>query len=182
MNRAVHRDAGYLVAGLTLLYAVSGVAVNHRAEWNPSWNLTPETRRFADAYQRKYGAAPGILRTPERAVVERGVEVARLLLGAHLVDAGHQGLDGRDDLVEAVAQRVVVLAAHLLDAGWHPTGGHRVEGGADLAEDPGDVPRHEHAHREDGRGDEDDGDGDGPARAAGGGGGALAVRPSASPS
>ena len=47
MNRAVHRDAGYLVAGLTLLYAVSGVAVNHRAEWNPSWNLTPETRRFA---------------------------------------------------------------------------------------------------------------------------------------
>jgi hypothetical protein len=45
-NRAVHRDAGYLVAGLTLLYAISGVAVNHRADWNPSWRIAPETRRF----------------------------------------------------------------------------------------------------------------------------------------
>jgi len=46
-NRAVHRDAGYLVAGLTLLYALSGVAVNHRADWNPSWRIAPETRSFA---------------------------------------------------------------------------------------------------------------------------------------
>jgi len=47
VNRAVHRDAGYLVAGLTLLYAISGVAVNHRADWNPSWKVEPELRRFA---------------------------------------------------------------------------------------------------------------------------------------
>ena len=46
VNRAVHRDAGYLVAGLTLLYAISGVAVNHRADWNPSWSIAPETLRF----------------------------------------------------------------------------------------------------------------------------------------
>ncbi len=47
VNRAVHRDAGYLVAGLTLVYAISGVAVNHRADWNPSWKVEPEARRFA---------------------------------------------------------------------------------------------------------------------------------------
>ena len=47
LNRAVHRDAGYLVAGLTLLYAISGVAVNHRADWNPSYRIAPESRRFA---------------------------------------------------------------------------------------------------------------------------------------
>ena len=47
LNRAVHRDAGYLVAGLTILYAISGVAVNHKADWNSSWSLAPETRRFA---------------------------------------------------------------------------------------------------------------------------------------
>ena len=46
VNRAVHRDAGYLVAGLTLLYAISGVAVNHRADWNPSWSIAPATLRF----------------------------------------------------------------------------------------------------------------------------------------
>ncbi len=34
---AVHRDVGYLVAGLTVAYAVSGVAVNHVADWNPNY-------------------------------------------------------------------------------------------------------------------------------------------------
>jgi len=38
-NAAIHRDLGYLCAGLTLVYAVSGVAVNHRADWNPSYQV-----------------------------------------------------------------------------------------------------------------------------------------------
>lgn len=42
-NIAVHRDLGYLCAGLTIVYAVSGVAVNHRADWNPSYAITRET-------------------------------------------------------------------------------------------------------------------------------------------
>ena len=42
-NVALHRDLGYLAAGLTLVYAVSGVAVNHRSDWNPSWAITSET-------------------------------------------------------------------------------------------------------------------------------------------
>lgn len=42
-NIAVHRDLGYLCAGLTIVYAVSGVAVNHRADWNPSYRITAET-------------------------------------------------------------------------------------------------------------------------------------------
>lgn len=29
-----HRDIGYLCAGLTLAYAVSGIAVNHRRDWD----------------------------------------------------------------------------------------------------------------------------------------------------
>jgi hypothetical protein len=36
-NNVLHRDIGYLAVGLTLVYAVSGVAVNHAAEWNPSY-------------------------------------------------------------------------------------------------------------------------------------------------
>jgi len=35
--RAIHRDAGYLVVGLTLIYAVSGLAVNHIGDWDPSF-------------------------------------------------------------------------------------------------------------------------------------------------
>lgn len=35
--RALHRDAGYLVVGLTLVYALSGLAVNHLADWDPNF-------------------------------------------------------------------------------------------------------------------------------------------------
>lgn len=45
-NAAVHRDLGYLCAGLTLVYAVSGVAVNHRADWNPNYAQQAETVRL----------------------------------------------------------------------------------------------------------------------------------------
>jgi hypothetical protein len=35
--RALHRDLGYLAVGLTLVYALSGLAVNHVADWDPSF-------------------------------------------------------------------------------------------------------------------------------------------------
>jgi hypothetical protein len=35
--RAVHRDMGYVVVGLTLIYALSGLAVNHIADWDPNF-------------------------------------------------------------------------------------------------------------------------------------------------
>ena len=31
--RAIHRDAGYLAVGLTFIYALSGLAVNHLTDW-----------------------------------------------------------------------------------------------------------------------------------------------------
>lgn len=36
LNRVLHRDVGYLVCVLTALYAISGIAVNHIADWNPN--------------------------------------------------------------------------------------------------------------------------------------------------
>ena len=43
-NAVLHRDLGYLCAGLTIVYAVSGLAVNHRADWNPSYATRAEVR------------------------------------------------------------------------------------------------------------------------------------------
>jgi hypothetical protein len=42
--RSLHRDAGYLVVGLTFVYALSGLAVNHIADWDP--NFTQTKREF----------------------------------------------------------------------------------------------------------------------------------------
>ena len=36
--RSLHRDAGYLAVGLTIIYAVSGLAVNHIADWDPNFH------------------------------------------------------------------------------------------------------------------------------------------------
>ena len=38
-NIAIHRDLGYLCFGLTILYVISGVAVNHIHDWNPTYSL-----------------------------------------------------------------------------------------------------------------------------------------------
>lgn len=41
-NRAVHRDFGYLFLGMTLIYAISGIAINHMKDWNPNYRVTVE--------------------------------------------------------------------------------------------------------------------------------------------
>jgi hypothetical protein len=42
--RALHRDVGYVAVALTIAYALSGLAVNHIEDWNPSYRF--ETTRF----------------------------------------------------------------------------------------------------------------------------------------
>lgn len=35
--RAIHRDIGYVLTGLTVIYSISGIAVNHADDWNPNY-------------------------------------------------------------------------------------------------------------------------------------------------
>jgi hypothetical protein len=44
--RAWHRDLGYLLVGLTFVYAVSGIAVNHVADWDPNFQSYRKTHRL----------------------------------------------------------------------------------------------------------------------------------------
>lgn len=41
--RALHRDAGYLAVGLTVIYAFSGLAINHIEDWNPNFETVSRT-------------------------------------------------------------------------------------------------------------------------------------------
>jgi uncharacterized protein len=45
-NNVVHRDVGYLAVGLTVVYAVSGVALNHARDWNPSYRIERAARKI----------------------------------------------------------------------------------------------------------------------------------------
>jgi len=64
--RALHRDLGYFFTGAILIYALSGIALNHRHNWNPSYiveakTLTVETlpqtwtRKSASDFIKKLG-------------------------------------------------------------------------------------------------------------------------------
>ena len=39
LNRCLHRDIGYFCIGLTLIFAISGIAVNHNSDWNPDYSV-----------------------------------------------------------------------------------------------------------------------------------------------
>ena len=39
-NRVLHRDLGYIFFVMTLIYALSGIALNHLRDWNPSYDVS----------------------------------------------------------------------------------------------------------------------------------------------
>ena len=45
--RALHRDVGYFAVGLTVVYAISGLAVNHLKDWDPNFKQVSRTHQLA---------------------------------------------------------------------------------------------------------------------------------------
>ena len=45
--RALHRDIGYFAVGLTIVYATSGLAVNHLKDWDPNFKQVNLTHQLA---------------------------------------------------------------------------------------------------------------------------------------
>lgn len=43
-SRILHRDLGYLFIGASIIYGLSGIALNHLKDWNP--NYTVEVKEF----------------------------------------------------------------------------------------------------------------------------------------
>ncbi|ASB50802.1 PepSY-associated TM helix domain-containing protein [Alkalitalea saponilacus] len=40
INRVIHRDLGYFFFGMVIIYGLSGIAMNHRNDWNPNYIIT----------------------------------------------------------------------------------------------------------------------------------------------
>ncbi len=49
LNRVTHRDIGYLIAGMTIIYALSGIALNHKHDWNSNYII--DQRNFTTDIQ-----------------------------------------------------------------------------------------------------------------------------------
>jgi len=52
--RITHRDVGYLCVGLTVIYAVSGIAVNHVNDWNPNYVIEKHSYQLEACQDSSY--------------------------------------------------------------------------------------------------------------------------------
>ena len=60
--RALHRDVGYFAVGLTFIYAVSGLAVNHIADWEPNYVEFERTHQLSAPVPADDPAAEALVR------------------------------------------------------------------------------------------------------------------------
>jgi uncharacterized protein len=77
--RALHRDIGYFAVGLTFVYALSGLAVNHISDWDPSFHQIERTHPIV-------GELPGEDAAIARAVLEQ-LQIAQEPEEIYRVDA-----------------------------------------------------------------------------------------------
>jgi hypothetical protein len=83
--RTLHRDLGCLAVGLTVVYALSGIAVNHIKDWDPNFTLTTTDAQLepgfptnAEALSAAVVKQLGLQQTPEEIYVHPSRELVIL--------------------------------------------------------------------------------------------------------
>jgi uncharacterized protein len=90
--RAIHRDVGYLAVGLTLIYALSGLAINHIQDWDPNFT----------SFSRESKIAPISADVPDDEAIARVRKALSLGVPRSTYRAGdelHLSYDGREVVV-----------------------------------------------------------------------------------
>lgn len=50
LNADLHRDVGYFLSGLILVYCLSSIALNHVGDWNPDFIIHKQEVKFAQRF------------------------------------------------------------------------------------------------------------------------------------
>jgi len=86
-NNVLHRDVGYLLVGMTLVYSISGIAVNHRADWNPNYQrekqflrIEPTSKHMSDEILAEALAKLGIQKREVRNSFRPDAETLQIFL------------------------------------------------------------------------------------------------------
>ena len=58
--RILHRDLGYFIVGMTFVYVLSGIFLNHRSDFNPDYKIYTETFTF-NPDEKDVTTQPGII-------------------------------------------------------------------------------------------------------------------------
>lgn len=124
VNSAVHRDVGYFCVALTLVYAVSGVAVNHLHQWNPSYRVERVTKTFEPV---PVGERDAMVAELVRKLQLPGPPKSSFRSVPHVVDLFYEGWSVKADaaagtaLVERPRERAFLRDANFLHLN-HPKG------------------------------------------------------------
>jgi hypothetical protein len=105
--RALHRDCGYLAVGLTLVYAASGIAVNHIADWDPNFT----------SYERSHALGGPIGGDDEAAA--RSV-LAKLAIHEQPREVYKSDDDTLDITFDKRTLHVTLSSGHVLEQGQEP--------------------------------------------------------------
>ena len=46
-NNIIHRDLGYFFVGMCIIYGISGIALNHMNDWNPSYSVSTKEINYS---------------------------------------------------------------------------------------------------------------------------------------
>lgn len=124
VNRAVHRDAGYFCAALTIVYAISGIAVNHTADWNPNYKIVKVEKSFAPI---AVGTREEMVAALVKALELPGPPKSSFRSAPHLVDLFYEGWSVQADAtageatIERPRDRVILRDVNFLHLN-HPKG------------------------------------------------------------
>ena len=54
-SRLIHRDLSFFFSGMVLIYAISGIVMNHRDTINPNFSITRKEYKIAEKLPDKAG-------------------------------------------------------------------------------------------------------------------------------
>jgi hypothetical protein len=60
-SRILHRDIGYFFIFTSLIYGISGIALNHLSDWNPNYSVTLKPFKTSINLQNKEGVKDNVL-------------------------------------------------------------------------------------------------------------------------
>jgi hypothetical protein len=104
--RAFHRDVGYTAVGLTFVYALSGLAVNHVADWDPNFTDSSSTHELGGPLPDDDDAAKTLI-------------LGKLKIDETPREAYREG-DEFEVLFEHRTLHVAVATGHVVDEGQKP--------------------------------------------------------------
>ena len=53
INRVLHRDFGYFFVASSIIYGLSGIALNHMKDWNPSYVISSKIIQVQDLPEKE---------------------------------------------------------------------------------------------------------------------------------